>query len=199
MFKLLFIVLFIFALLLSPVFRCFLTNPHFSIFYTFKDIFYFFKYRSWRCASCGELVCFTGLFGCGKTLSAVHKVVGMYKRYNNKVVFDKYRKKYVTQLVVLVSNVDLVGVPYTKFESLKQLVEITHKCKESDDICDTLTYIYCLGDEFSVQLNSRSFKTNIDPLFLNTLLTCRHYHLSIYYTAQRFNQVDALLRQVTQS
>ena len=32
---------------------------------------------------------------------------------------------------------------------------------------------------------------------MNTLLTCRHYHISMFYTAQRFNQVDALLRQVT--
>jgi hypothetical protein len=46
-------------------------------------------------------------------------------------------------------------------------------------------------------MNSRNFKTNIDPLMLNTLLTCRHYHLSIYYTTQRFQHVDALLRQVT--
>lgn len=46
-------------------------------------------------------------------------------------------------------------------------------------------------------MNSRNFKSNIDPLFLNTLLTCRHYHISMYYTAQRFGHVDALLRQVT--
>ena len=54
-----------------------------------------------------------------------------------------------------------------------------------------------LGDEFSVQMNSRSFKTNIDPLFLNTILTCRHYDISLFYTTQRFHHVDALLRQVT--
>lgn len=46
-------------------------------------------------------------------------------------------------------------------------------------------------------MNSRNFKTNIDPLFLNTILTCRHYYISLYYTAQRFGHVDALLRQVT--
>ena len=62
---------------------------------------------------------------------------------------------------------------------------------------DTLTVTLVLGDEFSVQMNSRNFKSNIDPLFLNTLLTCRHYHISMFYTAQRFGHVDALLRQVT--
>jgi hypothetical protein len=66
-----------------------------------------------------------------------------------------------------------------------------------DDMNGTLTVTLVLGDEFSVQMNSRNFKTNIDPLFLNTLLTCRHYHISLFYTAQRFGHVDALLRQVT--
>ena len=60
-----------------------------------------------------------------------------------------------------------------------------------------MTCVLVLGDEFSVQMNSRSFKTNIDPLFLNTILTCRHHHISLIYTAQRFSHVDALLRQVT--
>ena len=46
-------------------------------------------------------------------------------------------------------------------------------------------------------MNSRGFKTNIDPMFLNTILTCRHYYISLLYTAQRFGHVDALLRQVT--
>ena len=114
MFKLLFIVLFIFAVLLSPIFRCALINPHFTIGYTFKDIFNWFKFRQWRCASCGELICYSGLFGRGKTLSAVHKVVSLYRRYNDKVVYDKYRKKYVKQRVVILSNVELVGVPFKK-------------------------------------------------------------------------------------
>ena len=28
-------------------------------------------------------------------------------------------------------------------------------------------------------------------------MTCRHHYISLYYTAQRFGHVDALLRQVT--
>lgn len=71
------------------------------------------------------------------------------------------------------------------------------KNKEIDLLNNTLTITLVLGDEFSVQLNSRNFKANINPLFLNTILTCRHHHISLYYTAQRFSHVDALLRQVT--
>jgi hypothetical protein len=69
--------------------------------------------------------------------------------------------------------------------------------REKDKLNDTLTITLVLGDEFSVQLNSRKFKDNIDPLFLNTLLTCRHHHITLVYTSQRFQHVDALLRQVT--
>ena len=69
--------------------------------------------------------------------------------------------------------------------------------RKYDEENHTRTITLVLGDEFSVQLNSRSFKTNINPLFLNTVLTCRHHHISLYYTAQRFAHVDALLRQVT--
>lgn len=46
-------------------------------------------------------------------------------------------------------------------------------------------------------MNSRNFKSNIDPMLLNTILTCRHHYISLIYTAQRFSHVDALLRQVT--
>ena len=198
MFKLILIIIFIIAIVISYPFRCFCLNPFKSLYYACVDSFLYIKYKKWNNATCGSLIAYTGLFGRGKTLSAVHAVVSLYKRYNNLVVYDKFRSKYVRQRILLLSNVELCGVPYKKFESLIQLVELSHQVKELDEKYDTLTYIYVLGDELSVQLNSRNFKKNIDPLFLNTLLTCRHYHISMYYTAQRFNQVDALLRQVTQ-
>ena len=139
---------------------------------------------------------YTGLFGKGKTLSAVHKVVSSYKQYNGKKVWCPRRKKMVTQHIKVISNVAL-SIPYEEFVSLEQIVLAAERNREYDDEHDTLTVTLVLGDEFSVQMNSRNFKTNIDPLFLNTILTCRHYYISLYYTAQRFGHVDALLRQVT--
>lgn len=188
----------IFLLAISPLLRCLVQNPHFFAFYSFKDILNYFRFKQWRNASCGELICYVGLFGRGKTLSCVHTVVQRYKRYNDKVVFDLYRRKFVTQKVVILSNVDLVGIPYLKFENLNQIVELSKSLNERDQEENTLTYLYVLGDEFSVQLNSRNFKNNLNAQVLNSILTCRHYHMSIFYTAQRFNHVDALLRQVTQ-
>lgn len=145
----------------------------------------------------GKLICYTALFGGGKTLSCVHYVKSLYYRYNDRKIYDIGRKKWVTQKVHVISNVDLLDIPYEKFESLSQIVRVSEKFKDIDEINDTLTCTVVLGDEFSVQMNSRSFKSNIDPLFLNTLLTCRHHHIMLIYNAQRFNHVDALLRQVT--
>lgn len=199
MIKVLLVIVFCILFIAFPVVRCIVCNPHWTIGFGILDLYHYFKYKQWHNATCGELVCYTGLFGRGKTLSAVHTVVSRYKQYNDLVVWDKFRSKFVKQRIMILSNVELVGIPYKKFESLQQLVELSHKVKDLDEEYNTLTYIYVLGDEFSVQLNSRSFKTNISPTFLNTLLTCRHYHISLFYTAQRFNQVDALLRQVTQT
>jgi len=171
-------------------------HPFLSAFYTAKDVYSYFRYRKWNICSTGTIVAYVGLFGKGKTLSAVHKVVSLYNRYNNKKVYDFARMKWVTQKVHVISNVSL-SIPYEDFASLVQIVQVADRYRVIDEEEDTLTVHIVLGDEFSVQLNSRSFKSNIDPLFLNTLLTCRHHHISLVYTAQRFNQVDALLRQVT--
>ncbi len=177
---------------------CRLTILHLpeTLYYTVCDFCKWIRYRKWRNCPTGRLIAYTALFGRGKTLSVVHYVVHKYKRYNNRIVYDPYRKKWVRQVVDVISNVQL-AIPYERFVSLEQVVAAAERNKEKDAENGTLTITLVLGDEFSVQMNSRSFKTNIDPLFLNTLLTCRHHHIELIYDAQRFNHVDALLRQVT--
>lgn len=181
---------------LSVCFRVVITHPVSVVRYGIKDLYKYIRYKKWRLCETGKLIALVGLFNKGKILSCVHYIVLLYNRYNNRRVYDIFRKKWVTQYVQVVSNVDL-SIPYIKFIGLRQIVDIAEQMRDLDEKNDTLTVTLVLGDEFSVQLNSREFKTNIDPLFLNTLLTCRHHHISIYYTTQRFNHVDALLRQVT--
>lgn len=179
-----------------PTLRCAVTHPVSVLINGARDLVLFIKHREYNLCGTGELVAYTGLFGKGKTLSAVHQVVSSYYQYNGKKVWCPRRKKIVTQRVKVISNVSL-SIPYEDFISLEQIVLAAERNQGHDDDDDTLTVTLVLGDEFSVQMNSRSFKTNIDPLFLNTILTCRHYYISLYYTAQRFGHVDALLRQVT--
>lgn len=192
----LYIIGFILLFCCSVCFRVVILHPIATVHYAVKDLLQYIRYREWHVCRTGKLVCFVGLFGKGKTLSAVHHVVRLYKKYNGKRIYDYGRKKFVTQYVQIVSNVEL-SVPYIKFTGLRQIVDIAEQIRKIDQEKDTSTVTLVLGDEFSVQLNSRSFKDNIDPLFLNTLLTCRHHRISIYYTSQRFSHVDALLRQVT--
>lgn len=184
------------AMWLSLCVRCAVTHPFKTVYYGIRDGFKYLKYKRWNELTTGELICYMALFGRGKTLSVVHYIVARYNRYNGKKIYDPYRKKWVTQVVKVISNVDL-NIPYEKFVSLAQVVSAAEKNRVLDEENDTLTVTLVLGDEFSVQMNSRNFKSNIDPLFLNTLLTCRHHHISIIYDAQRFGHVDALLRQVT--
>lgn len=196
------ILFFVFCLVLycSVIARTVFQHPLLTSGYTIKDFYKWIRGKQWRvCKAGGQLICFVGLFGRGKTLSAVHYVRSVYKKYNDREIYDFKRGKTVTQKVKIISNVDLLDVPYEKFISLAQLVQFADDIRDIDDQNDTSTVCLVLGDEFSVQLNSRSFKSNIDPLFLNTLLTCRHHGggMSLIYTAQRFSHVDALLRQVT--
>ena len=184
--------------LVFPKLRCYVFNLPVSLPYSLRDLFLYVLRRKWLYATSGELICFCGLFGQGKTLSAVHATTQYYKRYHNKRVYDENRSKWVTQQVIVLSNIHLETVPYIEFQSLAQMCKIMRENIEYDQDHDTLTYLWVLGDEFSVQMNSRNFKTNMDPLTLNSILTCRHYRTSMVLTSQRFNHMDALLRQVTQ-
>lgn len=190
------LILFGFVMAFFPTVRCAFTHPIGVIVNGVRDLFHYVAHKEYNLCGTGELVAYVGLFGKGKTLSVVHRVVSAYHQYDGKKVWCPRRKKFVTQRVKVISNVTL-QIPYENFVSLEQIVLAAERNETYDDENNTLTVTLVLGDEFSVQMNSRNFKTNIDPLFLNTILTCRHYHISLYYTAQRFCHVDALLRQVT--
>lgn len=194
------IIIILIAVLLLMIFSVFvrtiLLNPHYTLYYLPIDIYHYFKYKLYNQMETGKLICYTALFGGGKTLSCVHYVTHLYDKYNNKKIFDPNRNIWVTQKVHIISNVDL-NIPFERFTGLSQVVRVAEKFKEIDEQNNTRTCTIVFGDEFSVQMNSRSFKTNIDPLFLNTLLTCRHHHIMLVYNAQRFQHVDKLLRDVT--
>lgn len=195
--KTIIIIAFVLLLLFSTTFQVLVTHPFLTIKNGCVDFFSWLRFQKWNLMPTGQLIAYCGLFGKGKTLSAVHHIRKAYKKYHGKKVYDFGKKKWLTQNVLVISNVELTDIPYIPFTSLSQIVSVAESNRKFDDENDTMTCVLVLGDEFSVQMNSRSFKTNIDPLFLNTILTCRHHHISLIYTAQRFGHVDALLRQVT--
>lgn len=192
--SILFIIGFIVILFLFPYIRLVFFNFPTWFIYTIKDIFNYLSKFQFNVCPTGKIICYSGLFGFGKTLSAVHNVISLYKRYNDKKCFVNGRWRI--QKIVILSNVVLTSVPYKKLESLSDITDWTHIKDKLDN--DKYYYVLLvLGDEFSTCLNSRNFKSNIDPIFLNTLVTSRHYAISLYYTSQRFHLVDKLLRDVT--
>lgn len=187
---------FVLVYFVSPAFRCCVGHPLNSIRYAVLDLVEYFRMKYFNLCPTGALDIFCGYFGSGKTLSAVHKVVGLYNRYNGLTVWDRRQKKFVKQRILILSNVSL-SVPYVPLEGLAQVVAASKVNAGYDDEHGTLTVTIVLMDELSVQMNSREFKSNFNAYFLNTLLCCRHYHISFYGTSQRFAHCDKLLRDVT--
>lgn len=184
-------------LLYIPFTRTILLNIFSVIYYSVVDIFNYFKYKKYNDCPTGEMIAFTGHFGKGKTLSMIHYVKRYYKKYNNKRVYDKKTGEFVTQKIHILSNVNL-DIPYEQFNDLGQIIWWAEHRVNYDLMNKTRTITLVVGDEFSVQMNSRNFKKNLDPLLLNSILTCRHHYISIFMSSQRFNHLDALLRSVTQ-
>lgn len=186
------------VMMVFPLVRIVCFHPFKTILYPFKDLYLYFHDRKYNVYDGGMLNCYFAHFGGGKTLSVTHYVCSLFRRYNNKKVWDRSQKRYVTQKIHVISNVKLNGIPFEELQSLSQVVCCAWKNKKIDQEQGTRTVVIVLLDEASSQLNSRNFKSNIDPDFLNTLITSRHFHMSLFYTSQKFKLVDALLRSVTQ-
>lgn len=90
----------------------------------------------------------------------------------------------------MISNVELLDVPYTPFISAEQLKNVE---QEEQDIT---IFVF---DEVGAIWNSRNYKDNISTELLKRLLQVRKNKIGIICTAQRFKFVDALLRQITGS
>lgn len=194
-----FLIIFIVMMILSMRFRMVVCHPISCLQYALKDVFLYFKQHRYDWYEGGHMCIYEALFGGGKTLTMVHDIMKIYHRYHNKRVFDRRRGIWVTQKVLILSNVEIKGCEgYQHLAGLKQFVE----CAKHNEVLDiknnTRTIVLGGLDEASVQLNSRSFKSNIDYGFLNVLLTCRHYAIDFYLTSQKTCLVDKLLRDVTQ-
>lgn len=192
-------IIFVLIWCFPSVVLCVITNLGKNVKYAFKDAFTYIRYKKYRIPKTGEIIAYTGLFGMGKTLSAVHRICMIYHANNGARVWCPRRRKWVKQRVRILSNVEFTYIPYFPLFSLQQVVDSTDRIRKYDDENDTLTITLVFIDEAGSVLNSREFKHNIDPFVLNSILTCRHWNISIIYTAQRFMNVDALMRQVTSS
>lgn len=144
----------------------FLAHLKDSILYGIKDIFNYVKNKKWRDWNGFGLIFYTGLFGTGKTLSATKYVISTAKRYGLNVI----------------SNISLQGIKYTPLINYQQILNAP-------------PYSIIFIDEISTLWNSREYKSfPMEVLF--QMLQNRKSHIQFISTAQRFEHVDKLLRDV---
>lgn len=129
------------------------------------------------------------VFGCGKTLSLVKYAKYIYKKYDGLQVWDAKAKKFCTQHIHIISNVNLYDIPYIEWQSEEQFTRLEEFGFPEQDIT-----IFLL-DEIGTIFNSRTFRTNISPEFLTKLLQSRKNKMALYSTSQRFLFTDKILRE----
>lgn len=167
MLETLLIILIVICILTSITIRCALFNLPKTIYNMVLDIYKYFRYQKWKEWQGFGLVIYIGLFGKGKTLSAVKYVKSQAIRYK----------------LTVYSNIRLNGVPYIPLTNYQQII-------------DAPSNSIFLIDEISSLFSARSWKDfNINLLF--QLLQCRKQKKQIIATAQRFAHVDKLLRDIT--
>lgn len=186
----------IFLLLLFPYARYFVFHPIICLRGAFLDVYsYIHEKRFNLCPFYGQIYMFVAsgakAFGSGKTLSMVEWLRMVYKKYNGLTVYDSDLKEYVVQHIIIISNVKLNDIPYIPFRGRDQFVNIDKLPHGKMDIV-----IYAI-DEAGAEFNSRNYKENLPTDFLVRLLQVRHNKVAFCMTAQRFQFVDKLLRNVT--
>lgn len=179
-------------------FRQLVLHPFLFVYYLFRDMVLYVLHRDYNRCPTGMLNAYVAHFGRGKTLSATAYITSLYRRYNNKRIWDRDRGRFVVQKIEILSNVRFVSVPSVPLVALMDITARAQHNKTIDADQGTLTVTIVLVDEASAQLNSREYRNNFDADTLNTLITCRHYHINLIYTTQKFKFADALLRGVTQ-
>ena len=189
------IALFVFALVAFPHFRNIVFHPLLVFYYAPKDLYKYLKYRRWReCNEYGSINMYCSnirkVFGNGKTLSGVNYIRNVYKKYNGKMIYDFDNNEWIEQKIVILSNVMLKDISYIHLYNSDQIVN-RHEVMQKGEVL--LVFI----DEAGIIFNSRNFQDNIGQDLLNAMLTCRKKKFGMFFTAQRFNQVDALIRQLT--
>lgn len=191
------IIFFIVLLAKSAIFRYSITHLPEVCFYSFIDIRKYIKYKRWNeFDGYGRMDIYIAddskPFGSGKTLNMVADALSIYHQFNDADVYDFDSDSWVKQYVHIISNVDLVGVPFVKLESTTQITDLVNL----DD--DGNTHIYLvLIDELGRIFNNRDWKNNLPSDLLGAILQQRKNCLLLKGTVQDYSLFDATLRKLS--
>lgn len=192
---LIFLGLFFLILYFRALIPCFIRDFRYIFKYIFIDVKNYFKYKKYNVfKGFGHIVLYTGsgsqVFGSGKTCSMINEIVGLYNHFDGLPVWSKDENKFVDQHIHIISNVELYGIPYIKFESVNQFVDLDKYKFPDQDVT-----IFLLDESGSI-FNSREFRDNISTEFLRTLLQSRKNKVALYMTSQRLQFTDKILREI---
>lgn len=148
--------------------------PLFFVF-VFRDIFKWLKGRRWEVFEGWGLHIYLGSFGQGKTCSMVRDAYNLCSKYKDLRVL---------------TNLKLCNFPkWTVIEPLT--------CAR--DILNAPDNTLVLIDEIGTIFNSRDFaksKESVPKLLFQHICQCRHRHLMIFGTVQRWGFLDKQLRDI---
>lgn len=156
-------------------FRRLALMPHFLV-CVGVDVFKWLKNRRWEMFEGWGLHIYLGAFGQGKTCSMVRDAYQLCCKYKGLTVL---------------TNLKLCNFP--KHTVIKQLT-----CAR--DILNAPDNTLVLIDEIGTIFNSRDFaksKESVPKLLFQHICQCRHRHLMIYGTVQRWGFLDKQLRDIS--
>lgn len=171
-----------------PFFRFLPLNLHNIIYYLPVDIYKYIKYKKYNeCPNYGYIKIYNGYFGNGKSLSAVDEVIRIYNQYNGKIVWNEDLQGFVKQKITIVSNLDLLGVPFVAWDTEQQFINYEVEPGE---------VVLFLVDEIGAVWNNRDFKEFNPDVFTN-IVQSRKRKMAIYGTLPKLVGTDINIRRFT--
>ena len=188
MFKGLIILFAIMAFVFVPFCRFLPFKIPMILHYAPRDLYEYFKYKKWNeCKFYGFIDIYNGYFGSGKSLSAVERVINQYRQYNGKMIWCKELNSFIPQKITIISNLELVGVPFIPFEDEKQLINYEAELGE---------VLIFLIDEIGTVWNNRDFKDFNPDVFAN-IVQSRKRKMAIVGTLPKIVGTDINVRRFT--
>lgn len=162
-----------------------------------KDAYLYFKHKKFNNAPvgfiCGYVADGGEVFGSGKTLSAVKRLVSILNHYDGLMVWSDKANKMVRQHIYIFSNITINCSGAIRINCIKEYSDFIKECHGKED--KYVSYLFI--DEAGSEWNSRAFSSNFTADFISDIVTCRHNNSAFIWTAQDLSLVDKLLRSVT--
>ena len=161
---------------LSKIFQYLVRLPALG-YWLIRDLIWYFQVQYWNIFDQWGLHIYVAKFGGGKTSSMVQRAYSLACQYKQ---------------LTIITNLTIKNFPkHTKILPLDSV----------EDILNAPVNSLVLIDEIGTLFNSRDFKRgdSLPKILFQYLCQCRHRHMMIFGTVQRWQFLDKQLRDITTS